>query len=360
MLGKKKTPEKKGVEFKDPLEPAQKRTRVVIKPFKSAGLEIEREKKKKAAEEPVKEKEKEKEKEKVEENPEGDKSKETRAAATTTHEKALGPEVVHITGLDQPLHEKRNEPTTGKGPEVAKPTKPAQADASIPIDKVTSTTRGSASVVHKEKSAAAGGAGADVNVCSSVFAAAQVGAGSQSLLPHPPIGPKYTLGDIYYKTYTEEACGDAPHHPPWGLKQKDTCLEFNPCRDWFLNSFPPGEGLRDKLRAAKDLLSNERADWKKRCEKDNQRMYAARAKITDLEAQTATLTQKVEDLGADKECFEAELKAQVANRDKDLHAKDVEIAELNRRLREQTEKSEYLDIDLDAERVIATTAEEAK
>ncbi|MFS7993346.1 hypothetical protein Hanom_Chr12g01092991 [Helianthus anomalus] len=50
-------------------------------------------------------------------------------------------------------------------------------------------------------------------------------------MPHPPIGPKDTLGDIYYKTYTEETRGDAPHHPPWGLKLKDMFLEFAPCRD---------------------------------------------------------------------------------------------------------------------------------
>ncbi|KAF5769467.1 hypothetical protein HanRHA438_Chr14g0659191 [Helianthus annuus] len=43
------------------------------------------------------------------------------------------------------------------------------------------------------------------------------------------------------------------------------------------------EGLRGKLRAAEDLLAKERADWKKICAKDNDRMYAARAKITDLE-----------------------------------------------------------------------------
>ncbi|KAF5781972.1 hypothetical protein HanRHA438_Chr11g0502831 [Helianthus annuus] len=213
------------------------------------------------------------------------------------------------------------------------------------------------------------------------------------MMPHPPIGPKDTLGDIYYKTYTEEARGDAPHHPPWSLKQKDTFLEFARCRDWYLNSFSPGEvnrqrarthdglyhayvvgesnnrvanhqivrewrtmvkergdwenyrdrlvrqvkdfekakaarteekaafeaekkseewgreGLRSKLRAAEELLSKERADWKEVCKKDNQRMYVARAKITDLEAQNATLTKKVEDIEADKERFEAELKA---------------------------------------------------
>ncbi|MFS7970785.1 hypothetical protein Hanom_Chr09g00824991 [Helianthus anomalus] len=165
-----------------------------------------------------------------------------------------------------------------------------------------------------------------------------------------PIGPRDTLGDIYYKSYNEETHGDALYQPPWGLKQKDTFLEFAPCRDWFLNSLPPGEvnrqrartynglyhayvigdantraanhqivcewrtmvrereeweryrerllrhakdfekkseewgreGLRGKLRAAEDLLAKERADWKKICEKDNQRMYAARAKITEL------------------------------------------------------------------------------
>ncbi|MFS7962448.1 hypothetical protein Hanom_Chr08g00726721 [Helianthus anomalus] len=93
------------------------------------------------------------------------------------------------------------------------------------------------------------------------------------------------------------------------------------------------EGLKGKLRAAEELLSKECADWKEVCKKDNQRMYATRSKITDLEAQNATLTKKVEDVEADKERVEDELKAQVASKDKDLHAKDVEIAELKCRLR---------------------------
>ncbi|KAJ0474922.1 hypothetical protein HanLR1_Chr15g0596141 [Helianthus annuus] len=56
----------------------------------------------------------------------------------------------------------------------------------------------------------------------------------------------------------------------------------------------------------------------------------------------------------------AEFKAQVSSKDKDLVAKDVEIAELKRRLQEQTDKSESLEIDLEAERVKAATAEEGK
>ncbi|KAM0040740.1 hypothetical protein Hdeb2414_s0012g00397621 [Helianthus debilis subsp. tardiflorus] len=119
------------------------------------------------------------------------------------------------------------------------------------------------------------------------------------------------------------------------------------------------EGLNSKLRAAEDLLAKERANWKEICNKDNQRMYAARAKITDLETQNSTLMKKVEDFEADKERAEAELKAQVASKDKDLHAKDVETAELKRRLCEQTDKSESLEIDLEAEWVKAAIAEEA-
>ncbi|MFS8001304.1 hypothetical protein Hanom_Chr13g01188771 [Helianthus anomalus] len=56
----------------------------------------------------------------------------------------------------------------------------------------------------------------------------------------------------------------------------------------------------------------------------------------------------------------AELKAQVASKDKDLKTKDVEIAELKHRLHEQTDKNKSLEIDLEAERVKVATAEEAK
>ncbi|KAJ0678023.1 hypothetical protein HanRHA438_Chr12g0548371 [Helianthus annuus] len=58
--------------------------------------------------------------------------------------------------------------------------------------------------------------------------------------------------------------------------------------------------------------------------------------------------------------FTTELKAQVAGKDRDLHSKDVEIAELKRRLREQIERSESLEIDLEAEKSKVATAEEAK
>ncbi|KAM0064700.1 hypothetical protein Hdeb2414_s0003g00106171 [Helianthus debilis subsp. tardiflorus] len=70
------------------------------------------------------------------------------------------------------------------------------------------------------------------------------------------------------------------------------------------------EGLKSKLHAAEELLSKERAEWKKVCEKDNQRMYDARSKITDLEAEIATLKGEVEEAQADKNRVEAELNAE--------------------------------------------------
>ncbi|MFS7919318.1 hypothetical protein Hanom_Chr03g00211321 [Helianthus anomalus] len=150
---KKKVLEKtKGVEIKDPKEPAPKKTKFVIKPLKSAELEADKEKEaeKEREKEKEKEKNKEKEKEKVGEKPEGDKSKETGAAATIIHEKAQGPKVVHITGLDQPLHEMEKDTTRGKGLEVLKPTEPAPNE--------TTTTAGGASTgVHVRSSAFAAG-----------------------------------------------------------------------------------------------------------------------------------------------------------------------------------------------------------
>ncbi|KAJ0509934.1 hypothetical protein HanIR_Chr11g0534771 [Helianthus annuus] len=61
------------------------------------------------------------------------------------------------------------------------------------------------------------------------------------------------------------------------------------------------EGLRGNLRAAEELLSKERAEFKKICEKDNQRAYAAHNKITELEGKVLELTGKVEDAQAVKE-----------------------------------------------------------
>ncbi|MFS7979110.1 hypothetical protein Hanom_Chr10g00923511 [Helianthus anomalus] len=108
------------------------------------------------------------------------------------------------------------------------------------------------------------------------------------------------------------------------------------------------DGLKNKLYATEELLAKERQEWKKICENDNKRMYAACTKITNLEAEVVTLKGKVEEAQAARECVE------------DLTAKDVEIAELKCRLFEAHEKSESLEIDLVDEKVKADTAEEAR
>ncbi|MFS7944879.1 hypothetical protein Hanom_Chr06g00517441 [Helianthus anomalus] len=124
---------------------------------------------------------------------------------------------MRITGLDQTFKEKEKTPAQQKVPEAA--------------HKETTTVSGGASAGGSSGSGSAGAAG---------------GAGGS--MPQVPIGPKDTLGDIYYKTYTKEARGDAPHQPVWGLKQKDTFMEFAACRDWYLGSFPPDEVNMQRAR----------------------------------------------------------------------------------------------------------------
>ncbi|KAM0057613.1 hypothetical protein Hdeb2414_s0005g00160291 [Helianthus debilis subsp. tardiflorus] len=126
------------------------------------------------------------------------------------------------------------------------------------------------------------------------------------------------------------------------------------------------EGLQKKLHHVEEQLAKEKAEFKRICAQDNDRAYALRQKIVDLEAKVADLTSKVEEAQGEKAAkqqMEVELtgaKVQLSNKDKDLQAKDVEIAELKRRLNEQIDKCESLEIDLEAEKVKAADAEEAR
>ncbi|KAJ0850767.1 hypothetical protein HanPSC8_Chr13g0584681 [Helianthus annuus] len=126
------------------------------------------------------------------------------------------------------------------------------------------------------------------------------------------------------------------------------------------------EGLQKKLHNVEEQLAKEKADFKRICAQDNERAYAARQKIVDLEAKVADLTSKVEEAQGEKAAKQqvevelSEVKLQLSSKDRDLHAKDAEIAELKRRLNEQIDRCESLEIDLEAERVKAATAEEAR
>ncbi|KAF5806831.1 hypothetical protein HanXRQr2_Chr05g0226211 [Helianthus annuus] len=121
------------------------------------------------------------------------------------------------------------------------------------------------------------------------------------------------------------------------------------------------EGLQKKLHNVEDELAKEKAEFKRICAQDNERAYAARQKIVDLEAKVADLTSKVEEAHGEKAAKQqmevelSEAKVQLSSKDRDLHAKDAEIAELKRRLNEQIDRCESLEIDLEAERVKAAT-----
>ncbi|KAF5759197.1 hypothetical protein HanXRQr2_Chr16g0738381 [Helianthus annuus] len=102
-------------------------------------------------------------------------------------------------------------------------------------------------------------------------------------------------------------------------------------------------------------------------------MYAARTKITNLEARVEELKkfeagykEKYEEAKSWRERIEVDLSAQIISKDRDLAGKDTEIVELKRRLRKAQEvleaeqqKNESLEIDLTAEKVKVDTAEEA-
>ncbi|KAJ0627718.1 hypothetical protein HanHA89_Chr01g0028911 [Helianthus annuus] len=388
---KKKTPEK-GVTFS---EAASKRPKITIKSSDTAAQDAakaaeaqrkaeenqrkEEAKKKKIEEEKRRrdeEERKKKEEEKRKEEERKRKAEEDRVAEAA--KKRALEELEKKKAMEQPVNV--------QGPEVTNPTHSAHVMTSKGASRYASS------------SASSGGAGGfNPNV----------------------IGAKDTVGDIYYKTYNEEERGDAPHQAHWSLKQKDTFHEFAPCREWFLNSFTPAEvnrqrakphemlyrtfilgeanaraanhqivrewrtmrakfeadkkaeewgreGLQKKLHNVEEQLAKEKAEFKRICAQDNERAYAARQKIVDLEAKVADLTSKVEDAQGEKAAKQqmevefSEVKVQLSSKDRDLHAKDVEIAELKRRLNEQIDICESLEIDLEAERVKAATAEEAR
>ncbi|KAJ0623208.1 hypothetical protein HanIR_Chr01g0029231 [Helianthus annuus] len=419
---KKKTPEK-AVTFS---EAGVKRPKISVKSTDAAAQDAakaaeaqrkveearkkEEEKRKKEEEKKVEEERKKREEEERQKKEEDRKRRaEQERLAEVARKQALEKEAAAKKAMDQPLK--------SPGPEVTRPT------GTGPV----LTSKGSGR--YSSSGASSGGAGGyNPNV----------------------IGAKDTVGDIYYKTYTEEERGDVLHQAPWSLKQKDTFIEFGASREWFLNSFPPGEvnrqrakphemlyrtyilgeanaraanhqivrewrtmvreradweayrermlkriaefekskaafdeerakfeadkkaeewgreGLQKKLHNVEEQLAKEKAEFKRICAQDNERTYALRQKIVALEAKVADLTSKVEEAQGEKTAKQqmevelTEVKVQLSNKDKDLHAKDVEIAELKRRLNEQIDRCESLEIDLEAEKVKAADAEEAR
>ncbi|MFS7978021.1 hypothetical protein Hanom_Chr10g00910781 [Helianthus anomalus] len=151
---------------------------------------------------------------------------------------------------------------------------------------------------------------------------------------HDPALVRKTHWDIYYKTYNEEQRGEEKHVPVWSLKKKDTFVDFEICRDWFLGTFTPGEVKCQRAR-------------------NHESLYHA---YIVGEANTATTNHQIvhkwekyrERMLTEAREFEqitsVELNAQIVNKNKDL-------AQIKR---------ESLEIDLAAEKVKADTAEKAR
>ncbi|MFS7946944.1 hypothetical protein Hanom_Chr06g00542271 [Helianthus anomalus] len=315
---KKKTPQK-GVTF---TEPEPKRPKITIIPSQTVGVESAKDKnvaERDEAQAAEAQRKAEKRRKKAKRKKASDVEREKEQKKTV--EKPIDDPELEITkGSEKPHHERRKEP------ELQKPTYPTHIEVPRRIKAIS--TRGSGPYV--SSGASSGGAS---------------GYNPQA------IGAKDTLGDIYYKSYTEEERGNAPHQAPWGLKQRDTFQEVKTheglyrtyvigeantraanhqiVREWRtmvrersdwesyrermlkrISEFEKSktafdeekakfdadkkaeewgrEGLKNKLQAAEQQLAKEKAEFKRICEKDNERAFAARNKIVDLEAKCRT------------------------------------------------------------------------
>ncbi|KAJ0796028.1 hypothetical protein HanPI659440_Chr04g0157381 [Helianthus annuus] len=160
-----------------------------------------------------------------------------------------------------------------------------------------------------------------------------------------PIRPDETLGDYYYRTYSEKNASEI-HAPVWNLKKGDTFSNWRVCRDWLQGTFPPREikfqegrlheqtyhayleetatytsttyrilkatleadrakfdhdrkteewfvvGWKREAEAEASLLSKERKNWKEICEKDNKEKMGLRNTINNLKVKVERLEKQ--------------------------------------------------------------------
>ncbi|KAJ0493673.1 hypothetical protein HanIR_Chr12g0588791 [Helianthus annuus] len=81
------------------------------------------------------------------------------------------------------------------------------------------------------------------------------------------------------------------------------------------------QGLRNKLQASEDLLAKARKEWRVAYINENKKMFAARAKITSLEAEVSTLKkseaalkEKYEEANSQRERVEVDLNARILSK----------------------------------------------
>ncbi|MFS7918913.1 hypothetical protein Hanom_Chr03g00206771 [Helianthus anomalus] len=134
-----------------------------------------------------------------------------------------------------------------------------------------------------------------------------------------PIRPEDTLGNYYYRSYTESRANEV-HASVWGLKQGDTFATFPPSREWFLG-LPPIEVLHQKKHKHEKLyqshvftqanqvstsnqitrewrtMHHERAEWedyRDRLATDARQFEKAKAELAELKAQFEAENKKEE------------------------------------------------------------------
>ncbi|MFS7953494.1 hypothetical protein Hanom_Chr07g00619351 [Helianthus anomalus] len=123
-----------------------------------------------------------------------------------------------------------------------------------------------------------------------------------------PIRPEETLGDYYYRSYSEKRASNI-HVPVWKLKQGDT---FSDCEEKARVSLLRAKleadqakfeseqkteewsaaGWKRKAESEAALLSGERKRWREICEKDNNEKMGRRNNINNLKVEIEKLKKE--------------------------------------------------------------------
>ncbi|MFS7988747.1 hypothetical protein Hanom_Chr11g01038511 [Helianthus anomalus] len=166
----------------------------------------------------------------------GEKAGEAKKAAKKpvdkTQEVEKTPEVVKAAGVKESIFEHVEKEVRVEEPFV-------QQTAPIEIEKITETDGEFVDDVHEEgrvETRTVEGEGVEVSGAS--------GRKDRHPKTHPrdpsSILPDNTLGKIYYKSYDDSHANEI-HTPVWKVKQGDTFVAFQPCKEWFMGAFPTGE-----------------------------------------------------------------------------------------------------------------------
>ncbi|KAJ0546494.1 hypothetical protein HanIR_Chr08g0361651 [Helianthus annuus] len=191
-----------------------------------------------------------------------------------------------------------------------------------------------------------------------------------------PIRPEETLADYYYRSYSEKDAAD-PHAPVLNLKKGDNFADWHVCQDWLQGILPPGDvkfqesrscdqayqsywsvaGWKRKAEAEAALLSEERKNWRKICEKDNAEKANLRTIINNLKADVEKLKNQdaeVERLQKEKADLEALLAEARAHRERSeqrevqalstLAIRDKELEELTALVSDQEQLKKDLEV----------------